>query len=102
MLQVVSKRRRFCVGQKVQSQLHGNKKEHCRLVSFESKDANFFVVRSPRYGLGGVFSHIIPSGEERSVAFCSRTLNPAETNYSVIEKPAIQRQMKQRRTQFAV
>lgn len=37
------------------------------------------------YGLGAVLSHILPSGEEKPVAFCSRSLCPAEKNYSVID-----------------
>ena len=41
------------------------------------------------YGLGAVLSHVMPSGEERPVAFASRTLSAAERNYSQIDKEAL-------------
>lgn len=41
------------------------------------------------YGVGAVVSHIMPSGEERPIAFASRTLSTAESKYAQIEREAL-------------
>ena len=41
------------------------------------------------YGLGVVLSHVLPSGEEKPIAFASRLLSKAEKNYSQIDKEAL-------------
>ena len=40
---------------------------------------------SSAYGLGVVISHVMENGEERSIAFASRTLDAAEKNYAQIQ-----------------
>ena len=41
------------------------------------------------YGIGAVLSHIMPTGEERPLAFASRTLSKAEQGYAQIDREAL-------------
>lgn len=41
------------------------------------------------YGIGSVLSHVTKEGEERPIAYSSRTLNSSERNYSQLDKEAL-------------
>ncbi|KAK7004223.1 Pol polyprotein [Biomphalaria glabrata] len=41
------------------------------------------------YGIGAVLSHVTKSGDERPIAYASRTLNKTEENYSQLDKEAL-------------
>ena len=40
------------------------------------------------YGLDAVISHMLPDGNERPMAYASRTFSPAECKYAQLEKEA--------------
>ena len=59
------------------------------LVHFDPSKAVTVACDASPYGVGTVLSHIMEDGSERPIAFISRTLAPAEKNYSQIDKEAL-------------
>ena len=59
------------------------------LVHYNPKLPLRLAADASAYGVGAVISHIYPSGEERPIAYASRTLTASEKNYSQLEKEAL-------------
>ena len=59
------------------------------LVHYDESKPLVLACDASQYGLGAVLSHVMDDGKERPVVYASRTLTPAEKNYSQIEKEGL-------------
>ncbi len=59
------------------------------LVHYDPMKPLLLACDASSYRIGSVLSHVMDSGEERPVAYASRTLSSAEKNYSQLEKEGL-------------
>ena len=59
------------------------------LVHFDPAKPLILACDASQYGIGAVLSHKMDNGDERPIAYVSRTLNSAEKRYSQLEKEAL-------------
>ena len=59
------------------------------LVHFDPKLDIVLACDASSYGVGVVLAHRMPDGSERPVGYASRTLSPAERNYSQLEREGL-------------
>lgn len=59
------------------------------LAHFDPKQPFRLACDASPFEVGAVVSHMMSSGEERPIAFASRTLSQAEKNYAQIEREAL-------------
>ena len=59
------------------------------LVHFDQDKPILLACDASPYGVGAVLSHQMPDGSERPIAYASRSLSPAERNYSQLDKEGL-------------
>lgn len=59
------------------------------VVHYDTRKPLKLACDASPYGVGAVISHVMDNGEEKPIAFASRTLTEAESKYAQIEKEAL-------------
>lgn len=59
------------------------------LVPYDEKGKPILACDASPYGVGTLISHVMDDGEQRPIAFASRTLTKSKRNYLQIEKEAL-------------
>ena len=59
------------------------------LVHFDQDKPILLACDASPYGVGAVLSHQMPDGSERPIVYASRSLSPAERNYSQLDKEGL-------------
>ncbi|XP_041369851.1 uncharacterized protein K02A2.6-like [Gigantopelta aegis] len=59
------------------------------LVHYDLEKKMILSCNTSPYGVGAVLSHVMENGDERPIGYASRTLAPAEKNYSQLDKEGL-------------
>ena len=59
------------------------------LVHYSSAKKIVLACDESSYGVGAVISHVLENGDEKPIAYASRTLTAAEKNYAQIDKEGL-------------
>ena len=59
------------------------------LVHFDPEKELILACNASPYGIGAILSHRMSDGQDKPIAFTSRSLAPAERKYSQIEKEGL-------------
>lgn len=59
------------------------------LVHYDREKPLVLACDASPYGVGAVLSHTMPTGDEKPIAYCSRTLSAAERKYSHLDKEGL-------------
>ena len=83
---------KFKWGEKEEAAFQRSKRllqKNCVLTHYDTAKPLLLQTDASPYGIGAVISHVEADGEERPIAFASRTMKPSEMNYAQYEKEGL-------------
>ena len=90
--ELLKKHTRFFWGKRQQSAFQSSKEllqSSNVLVHYDLEKEIILCCDASPYGLGAILAHVMPNGEEHPICYASRSLAPAEKNYSQLEKEGL-------------